>query len=208
LPNGFYDFELRVPSGHSKELQNQFIAALRTTFGLEVKQTTKVMDVYVMTQINTNAPGLFRVEKNGGSGGMRGGFRFNGGDMRIVAEYLETALGRPVFDETGLKGFFDVDMKWKLSEAEQLEMTTDRRVWQAIEANPNGDWISTLPKELREGKALENDKRLKMELAKPESQQFRPDPDAVIVAARERLGLQLTLVQRPVEILEVSEASQ
>jgi uncharacterized protein (TIGR03435 family) len=208
LPNGFYDFELRVPSGHSKELQNQFIAALRTTFGLEVKQTTKVMDVYVMTQINTNAPGLFRVEKNGGSGGMRGGFRFNGGDMKIVAEYLETALGRPVFDETGLKGFFDVDMKWKLSEAEQLEMTTDRRVWQAIEANPNGDWISTLPKELREGKALENDKRLKMELAKPESQQFRPDPDAVIVAARERLGLQLTLVQRPVEILEVSEASQ
>lgn len=87
-------------------------------------------------------------------------------------------------------------------------MTTDRKVWQAIEANPNGDWISTLPKELREGKALENDQRLKTELAKPKAQQFRPDSDAVIAAARERLGLDLILVQRPVEILEVSEASK
>jgi hypothetical protein len=84
----------------------------------------------------------------------------------------------------------------------------DKRVWKAIEANPNGDWISALPVELREGKALENDKRLKIELAKPDAEQFRPDLDAVIDAARERLGLQLTLVQRPVEILEVSAASQ
>jgi len=38
--------------------------------------------------------------------------------------------------------------------------------------------------------------------------EFKPDPDAVIIAARDRLGLQLTLVQRPVEILEVSKASQ
>jgi hypothetical protein len=107
-----------------------------------------------------------------------------------------------------LKGVFDVDMKWKLSEAERLEATTESRVWRAINGNRNGDWISSLPEELRTGKALENDKRLKMELAKPDLEQFRPDPDAVITAARERLGLQLTLVQRPVEILEVSEASQ
>ncbi len=93
-------------------------------------------------------------------------------------------------------------------EAEQLLTTTDRKVWQAIEADPKGDWINALPKELREGKALENVKRLKTELTKPESQHFRPDPDAVIAAARERLGLQLTLIQRPVEILEVSKASQ
>jgi hypothetical protein len=62
-----------------------------------------------------------------------------------------------------------------------------------------------LPKELREGQALKDAKRLKIELAKPDSEQFRPDPDAVIAAARERLGLQLTLVQRPVEVLEVNK---
>ena len=208
LPGGFYDFELRAPLGHSNELQSQFIAALRTTFDLEVKLTTKPMDVYVLTQININAPGLRQVETSGGGGQTRGGFRFNGTDLKTVADYLETALGKPVFDESNLKGFFYVDMKWKLSEAEQLEMTTDRRVWKAIGADPNGDWINALPAELREGQALENDRRLKIELAKPEAEQFQPDPGAVIAAARERLGVQLTMVQRPVEILEVNEASR
>jgi len=156
LPDRFYDFELRAPLGHSADLQSQFIAALRTTFGFAVKQTTKKMDVYVMTQISTNALGLRRVEVSGGGGGMRGGFRFHGSDMKTVADYLETALGKPVFDETGLKGLFDVDMKGKLSEAEKRK-------------------------------------------------EFKPDLDAVITAAREQFGLQLTLVQRPVEILEVSK---
>ncbi|HEY5297897.1 MAG TPA: TIGR03435 family protein [Verrucomicrobiae bacterium] len=208
LPDGYYDFELRAPSGHADELKKQFIVALRTTFGLDVKQTTNVMNAYVLTQINTNAPGLRKVEISGGGGNNIGRFRLNGTGMKVIADYLEIALGKPVFDETGLKGLFDVDMKWKLSEAEQLEATTGRKVWQAINANPNGDWISTLPEELRTGEALENDKRLQAELAKPEAQQFQPDPDAVIAAARERLGLQLTLAQRSVEILEVSEASQ
>jgi uncharacterized protein (TIGR03435 family) len=206
LPDGYYDFELRAPSGHANELQNQFIAALRTTFGLDVKQTTKVMDVYVLTQINTNAPGFYKVEKSGGGGQTKGGFRLDGSNMKAVTEFLEMALGKPVFDETHLKGFYYVDMKWKLSEAEQLEASTDKRVWQAININPNGDWINSLPEELRTGKALENDKRLQAELVKPESQQFRPAQNNVIAAARERLGLQLTSVQRPVEVLEVSEA--
>ena len=159
LPDGFYDFELRAPLGHLNELQNQFITALRIIFGLEVKQTTKMMDVYVTSQINTNAPGLRKVETPGGGGQMLGGFRLKGSSMRTVVELLEVALGKPVFDETGLQGLFDVDMKWKLSETEKRK-------------------------------------------------EFKPDPDAVIAAARERLGLQLTLTRRPVEVLEVSKASQ
>jgi uncharacterized protein (TIGR03435 family) len=155
LPDGYYDFELRAPLGHANELQNQFIGALRATFGIEVKQTTKVMEVYVMTQISTNAPGLREVEKPGGGGGMNGGFRLHGSPMKGVAGFLEEALRKPVFDETGLKGLFDVDMKWKLSEAEKRK-------------------------------------------------EFKPDPEAVITAARERLGLQLTPEQRSVNVLEVS----
>lgn len=160
LPDGFYDFELRCPSGHATELNEQFVAALRTSFGLDIKQTAKMMDVYVMTQISTNAPGIRKADdKPGGGGQMRGGFRSNGSDMEGVAASFEDALGIPVFDETNLKGFFAVNMKWKLSKAEQQG-------------------------------------------------EFKPDPEAVTAAARERLGLQLTLVQRPVEVLEVSEARQ
>jgi uncharacterized protein (TIGR03435 family) len=208
LPDGYYDFVLRAPVGHSNELRDGYIAALRTTFGIEVKQFSKQMGVYILTQISTNAPGLHKADVTGGGGQTGGGFRLNGSTMKGIVYYLELALRKPVFDETGMKGIYDADMKWKLSEAEQLEKGMDRRIWKAIEANPNGDWISALPKELIEGQALENDKRLKLELAKPESEQFRPDPDAVIDAARERLGLQLTLEQRPVEILEVNEVLQ
>jgi uncharacterized protein (TIGR03435 family) len=157
LPDGYYDFELRAPAGHVDDLRNEFIVALRATFGLEVKQTTRVMDVYLMTRISTNAPGLHEVEKPGGGGGMRGGFRLNGSRMSGVAEFLEQALNKPVIDETGVNGLFDVDMKWKLSEAEKQK-------------------------------------------------EFKPDADAVITAARERLGLQLSLVQRSMSVLEVSEA--
>jgi uncharacterized protein (TIGR03435 family) len=208
LPNGYYDFVLRAPVGRSNELQNQFISALRTTFGIEVKQFSKPMDVYILTQISTNAPGLHKVEISGGGGNNIGRFQLHGSIMGGIAYYLELALRKPVFDETGMKGFYDANMKWKLSEAEQLEASTGRKVWQAANANPDGDWISDLPAELRQGEALEKAKRLKLELAKPEAEQFLPDASAIIAASRERLGLELTLKQRSVEILEVNEASQ
>jgi len=159
LPEGYYDFELKAPSGHVDALRNEFLAALRATFGLEVKQTTRVIDVYLMSRVSTNAPGLQDAEKPGGGGGMRGGFRLHGSKMSGVAEYLEEALHKPVLDETGLNGLFDVDMKWKLSEAEK-----------------RGD--------------------------------FQPDADAVIAAARERLGLELSPTQRAITVLEVSEVKK
>jgi uncharacterized protein (TIGR03435 family) len=159
LPEDYYDFKLRAPAGHAEDLRNQFVAALCATFGIEAKQTTQVMDVYVMTQINTNAPGLHPVEKAGGGGQMAGGFRLHGSTMKGVAEFLEDALKTPVFDETGRTNLFDVDMKWKLSEAEKRD-------------------------------------------------EFKPDAEAVIAAARERLGLQLQPVPRRVKILDVSQASR
>ena len=208
LPEGYYDFELRSGIGPAGDLQSGFIAAMRNVFHLEVRQFTKEMPVYILTQVNTNAAGLRRVETSGGGGQTGGGFRSTGSAMKGVVRDLEAALGKPVFDETGLNGFFSVDMKWKLSEAEQLQHNTDMKVWNALEANPKGDWISSLPQELKEGQALENAKRLMIELAKPESEQFRPDPEAVIAAAQERLGFLLTPAQRPVEVLEVTEATQ
>jgi uncharacterized protein (TIGR03435 family) len=208
LPEGYYDFILRAPAGRCTDLRDQFIAALRTTFGIDVKCVSRKMDVYLLTQISTNAPGFYPVSEPGGGGQTRGGFHLSASKMDGIVNYLELALGKPVFDETGLSGLFYVDMKWKLSEAEQLLATTDKRVWRAIDANPTGDWISALPEELRTGKTLANDQRLQAELAKPESQQFRPAPDAVITAARERLGLQLMPAQRSVEVLEVSAAAQ
>ena len=122
LAEGFYDFKLQVPAGHESELEKQFIAALRTSFGLEVKRMVRQADAYVLAQVTTNAPGFHRTEKRGGGGQTRGGFRLRGTEMETIVDYLELELGKPVFDETNLKGLFDADLKWELpSGDEQIE---------------------------------------------------------------------------------------
>ncbi len=63
LPTGYYDFRLRAPAGRCNDLREQFIAALHTTFGLDVKCITREMEVYLLTQIRTNAPGFYAVTK-------------------------------------------------------------------------------------------------------------------------------------------------
>jgi len=119
LPEGFYDFKLRAPAGQCNDLRAQFIAALRTTFGLDVKCVTRKMAVYLLTQTSTNAPGFYPVTEPGGGGQTRGGFHLSASKMDGIVNCLELALRKPVFDETALSGLFYVDMKWKLSEAEQ-----------------------------------------------------------------------------------------
>jgi hypothetical protein len=48
---------------------------------------------------------------------------------------------------------------------------------------------------------------MKWKLSEAEKRkEFKPDADAVITAARKRLGLQLTLTQRVVNVLEINEA--
>lgn len=206
LPEGFYNFHLRAPTGRITDLENQFIGALRITFNLEVKRVSRELDAYTLTVIRTNAPGLQPTEQRGGGGGTRGGFRIKAASMDTVVEYLEEALARPVLDETKFKGHFNVDMKWEMSEAELITAKIDKRVWKILETNPKADLLTSLPQDLLQGESLKNIKLLIAELAKPETQQFQPNPAAVIKAVRERLGLELTPVKRAIEVLEVRAA--
>ncbi len=166
-------------------MENQFIEALRVAFNLEVKRATRLMDVYVMTVQRTNAPRLRQDGERGPGGGVRGGFRVKGASMIAVVDRLEDALARPVLDETKLEGFFTVDMKWEMSAA---------------------DLLASLPQNLRQGESLNNIELLMAELAKPEGQQLLPNPVAVIAAARNCLGLELTPTKRAIEGLEVRKA--
>ncbi len=150
LPEGYYNFQLQTPPGHKVDLQNEFLAALRTTFGLDVVRTVRETEVYQLTQINTNAPGLIQTEKEGGGSLTRGGFLLTGSDMKVIVTYLESLLEKPVVDETELTGRFLAGMQWEVADGET-----------------------------------------------------KPKPDAVIEAARTRLGLKLTPVRRPIEIIEI-----
>jgi uncharacterized protein (TIGR03435 family) len=154
LPEGYYNFQLQASPGHKVDLQNQFLAALRTTFGLEVAKTIRESEVYQLTQINTNAPGLIPTEKEGGGGLTRGEFLLTGSDMKVIVAYLELLLEKPVVDETKLSGRFLVGMQWEMADGET-----------------------------------------------------KPKADVVIEAARTRLGLKLTPVRKPIEIIEIHRMS-
>jgi uncharacterized protein (TIGR03435 family) len=205
MPPGYYDIVLRAPAGEKPGLRRDFIAALRAAFNLEVTLTNREMEAWVLTQISTNAPGFHPATARGGGGQTGGGFHFTGATMKTVVQFLERALDKPVFDETKLDGRFDVDMKWELSDAEKLQLEMDPRVQAAMDANPDGDWLSALSTEVQHA---ERTARLLAELAKPEAEQFLPDPAQVVKAAHDRLGLQLTPLRRQVEIVEVRKTGE
>ncbi len=184
-------------------MENQFIEALRVAFNLEVKRATRLMDVYVMTVQRTNAPRLQQDGERGRGGGVRGGFRVKGASMITVVDRLEDALARPVLDETKLEGFFTVDMKWEMSAADLLVFKMDERFWKTLETNPKADLLASLPQDLRQGESLNNIELLMAELAKSEGQQLLPNPVAVIAAARNCLGLELTPTKRAIEVMQV-----
>jgi uncharacterized protein (TIGR03435 family) len=203
LPKGIYDFRLAAPAGHETELEDQFANALKSVFGLHVKHQLVQKPVYVLTRVTTNMPGLRLAASPGGGGKTRDGFRFNGCTLRTVAEYLEKALHEPVIDETGTTNYFNVNLKWELSDSEKMRQVY-RRFRHVIEANPGGDWISDLPEELRQGPGAADATRLKAELAKPDAERFRADPGLVMKAVRTQLGLKLERTMRSIEVLEVS----
>jgi uncharacterized protein (TIGR03435 family) len=118
LPDGFYDISAAAPPDKMPELKAQFEKTLRTNLGIVVLTKTQEVEVYAMTVCASNAPGLKATSKRGGGGGRPGGFYLNGTDLKGIASYLEDALNKPVIDETGLTGLWDVDIKWEMSKSE------------------------------------------------------------------------------------------
>jgi uncharacterized protein (TIGR03435 family) len=208
LPTGNYDFQLRVPPGHAEDLKVQFIQALKMTFGLDVHMVNKEMEVYtlsVATHID-NPPGLQKVTQTGGGGGFGGGFKLKGCPMHTIVGYLEDTLKTPVINETKLDGLFSVHMKWDMSKSELLLHRLPLRLWEILEASPTPNTLASLPKELTNG-ISDHDLELSLaEIQKPESKRFQPDPEAIVKAAQERLGLELRLVKRTIPVLEVRKA--
>lgn len=206
LPDGLYDISVMGPRGKTAELKAQFTESLKTTFGITVQTNRLQMDVYAMTIASTNVPELRLVQKRGGGGEQLGGFMVRGVTMDSIATYLERALNVPVVNETQSTNLWGAGLEWELSEGERLLSRLDRRIWIIIETNPVSVASGKLPKSLRDAIGGRDLELLKLELTKPKEQQFRPDPEKVIKAAREQLGLELRPANRNVTVLEIHDA--
>lgn len=116
LPKGNYNLHVEAPSADEKTISSAVELAVAGGTDLRIEHQTKTTDAYVLTAINQTSPQIKEARGHGAA-------FFDGqktvqcvvATMDDVAAALESALGTPVVNESGLKGKvttkFDVESK-------------------------------------------------------------------------------------------------
>ena len=164
-----FDITAKVTVGTTKEqflrMQQRL---LEERFKLAFHLERKEMAIYELTvgergvKLQESAPGAssepedpwgppeYSIGKDGypvfpagrsGLAGPNGHYRWTGFNVSVqeIARTLSNSLGRPVVDATGLKGRYDVDMKWGVDVALLLEMAGRRdEVGELPDTGPTG----------------------------------------------------------------------
>jgi uncharacterized protein (TIGR03435 family) len=112
MPREHFDVMGTLPNGSKESLKNE----LKQRFGLTTHRETREMDVLLLKVKNSNPPNLKVHGPNNTFSSWRGG------DQEITIENeqlngffgnIETTLGQPVLNQTGLNGRYDVHLKWR-----------------------------------------------------------------------------------------------
>jgi uncharacterized protein (TIGR03435 family) len=117
LPKDSYDIYLSLPprniGQHGMMLETIFSQALQATFGLTVKRETRTVDVLVLRANATSTEKLAR-STHDGKEELYGGNEITGINRSLasLAEGLENAAKKPVFDETGVTNLYSFHLKW------------------------------------------------------------------------------------------------
>ncbi|HWC96328.1 MAG TPA: TIGR03435 family protein [Candidatus Sulfopaludibacter sp.] len=112
--NTRYDVWISLPGASLEAFQQVSCDVVRATFDLSVRKETRETDVYVLTAPNGKPPGLVKAEDDGrftmfgrkGSLSLKGTF----GGLGLMMEPL---LGKPVVDETGIEGVFNIKVTYR-----------------------------------------------------------------------------------------------
>jgi uncharacterized protein (TIGR03435 family) len=166
---GRFDFTAKVPEGATKEqFQRMIQKLLEERLKLKLHHEQKEMAIYELTvgekgpKMKESAPDAssepedpwappeYSMGKDGypvfpaGRGGLtgpNGHYRWTGLNvsMQEIVKTLSFHLGRPVVDATGLKGKYDIDMKWGVDVAWLLEMAGRRdQIAELPDTGPTG----------------------------------------------------------------------
>lgn len=100
-----------------EQMRERLRALLAERFQLTIHRETKEQSVYALV-VAKGGPKLQQSEAKEGTGprGMmrmgRGEFSGQGVALQMLTQSLSSQLGRPVIDQTGLKGNFDFKLEW------------------------------------------------------------------------------------------------
>jgi uncharacterized protein (TIGR03435 family) len=87
-------------------------ALLRDRFQLRTQLRTRVMPVYALVQAESGPKLMAATEKSSTMGFGRGFVNGKSVSMDLLARTLSMALERPVVNQTGLRGEYEVHLKW------------------------------------------------------------------------------------------------
>lgn len=109
-----YDVVVSLPHGKDAQLKSMLQLALKTTFDVETHREKRLIDVYVLTVDKQAGSKLTASDAPGGMSASSGGGKLTlrKSPSRMIAANLEGPLARPVIDQTGLKGRYDLDLQW------------------------------------------------------------------------------------------------
>ena len=118
LPDGKFDFLVRLPQKQSDRLKTLMQDALRASFGLAGRREQRQTDVFLLKVKEAGHKGLQETASTGGmsSSSGRGSINAINGKVSGLARSLESVLKTPVFNETDLSGHYDYEVKWKQDE--------------------------------------------------------------------------------------------
>jgi uncharacterized protein (TIGR03435 family) len=128
-----YDVVATFPPGVGKDqIPGMVKAMLADRFGLVAELQTKPANVYALKPDKNGAKLRAAVAKEqwNDNGAMNGGI-FRGRivlhnlTMSGLAELLSRQIGKPVLDQTGLEGIFDVNLKWAPSDTVDAASSQD-----------------------------------------------------------------------------------
>ena len=133
LPDTRYNFKVLGPREYRDELIPLFIQTLKTVYRADMLLVKKEIPVLLLKYDKTaQRPGLNTAKTKGQVSYGNGFFRTAGAGSGELAGFLAGGLGRPVIDETGLDGIYDIKLTWKggreaieASLKEQLGMTLE-----------------------------------------------------------------------------------
>jgi len=117
-----YDLVVRVPDARAEMLKTVLRQTLEVGLGLQLRQETREAEVWVLAAPQGRTAALRQPTTKGGSAArrMRGMLEGRYSSTVDLARMLESALGKPVVDETGIEGTFHFDLKWDEEKTESV----------------------------------------------------------------------------------------